>query len=106
MPSRSPRTKATMSRRTILKAAAAVAGATTGGGAITGFPVIWAQNIKDVVLRHNGTPVTAIPAIGEQANKDLGFTVKMQASEGNDLLNRLLTAPTSLDCADISITFL
>ncbi len=30
----------------------------------------------------------------------------MQASEGNDLLNRMLTAPMSIDCADISITFL
>jgi len=50
--------------------------------------------------------VTAIPAIGEQANKDLGFTIQMQASEGTDLLNRLLTSSTSIDCADISITFL
>src|SRR5258708_29199911 len=104
MPTRTPRTVLAPSRRRFLKSAAALAG--SGAGAITGFPTIWAQNIKDVVLRHNGTPVTAIPAIGEQANKDLGFTVKMQATEGNDLLNRLLTAPTSLDCADISITLL
>ena len=83
-----------------------MAGATAGGGAITGFPTIWAQNIKDVVLRHNGTPVTAIPAIGEQANKDLPFTIQMQASEGNDLLNRMLTAPANIDHAEISITFL
>jgi putative spermidine/putrescine transport system substrate-binding protein len=94
------------SRRKFLKTAAAATGSAVGSGAITGFPTIWAQNIKDIVLRHNGTPVTAIPAIGEQANKDLGFTVKMQASEGTDLLNRLLTAPASIDCADISITFM
>src|ERR1700691_2246414 len=106
MPRRTFRNTASPSRRTLLKSGAAIAGTATGLGAITGFPLIWAQNIKDVVLRHNGTPVTAIPAIGEQANKDLGFTVKMQASESNDLLNRLLTAPTSLDCADISITFM
>jgi putative spermidine/putrescine transport system substrate-binding protein len=68
---------------------------------------IWAQNIKDVVLRHNGTPVTAmLVVIGDLANKDLGFNIQMQASEGNDLLDRLLTAPMSIDCADISITFL
>ena len=67
------------SRRTLLKSATAAATAT----AVTGFPTIWAQNIKNVVLRHNGTPVTAIPAIGEQANKDLPFTIQMQASEGN-----------------------
>src|SRR5271167_2291348 len=106
MPRRTPRNVSGPSRRTLLKTAAAIAGSAAGAGAITGFPTIWAQNIKDVVLRHNGTPVTAIPAIGEQANKDLGFTVAMQASEGNDLLNRLLTAPASVDCADISITFL
>src|ERR1700710_3068001 len=94
------------SRRVLLKTAAAATGSAAGFGAITGFPTIWAQNIKDIVLRHNGTPVTAIPAIGEQANKDLGFTVQMQASEGTDLLNRLLTSPTSIDCADISITFM
>src|ERR1700682_456303 len=102
MPSRTPRNNVGPSRRTLLKTAGAVA----GSGAITGFPTIWAQNIKDVVLRHNGTPVTAIPAIGEQANNDLPFTIKMQATEGNDLLNRLLSTPTSIDCADLSITFL
>src|ERR1700724_449002 len=106
MPRRTQRPVSAPSRRTLLKSAAAIAGTAAGTGAITGFPLIWAQNIKDVVLRHNGTPVTAIPAIGEQANKDLGFTIKMQASEGNDLLNRLLTAPTTIDCADISITFM
>ena len=95
----------TSSRRRLLKAAAAIAGSSVGTGVVTGFPSIWAQNIKGVVLRHNGTPVTAIPAIAEQANKDLGFTVQMQASEGNDLLNRLLSTPTAIDCADISITF-
>ena len=57
---------------------------------LDGFPTIWAQNIKDIVLYHAGPPVTAIPAIVEQATKDLGFTVQMQASENADLLNRFL----------------
>jgi putative spermidine/putrescine transport system substrate-binding protein len=106
MPSRPSKIVPVSSRRKLLKAAAAITGSVAGAGAITGFPTIWAQNIKDVVLRHNGTPVTAIAAIGEQANKDLGFTVQMQASEGNDLLNRMLSSSSSIDCADISITFL
>jgi putative spermidine/putrescine transport system substrate-binding protein len=89
------------SRRTLLKAA----GVAAGSGFITGFPVIWAQNIKDVVLRHAGAPVTCIPAIGEQATKDLGFTIQMQASESTDLLNRFLSASSAIDCADVSITF-
>jgi putative spermidine/putrescine transport system substrate-binding protein len=89
------------SRRTLLKGVGAVA----GSGVITGFPVIWAQNIKDVVLRHAGAPVTCIPAIGEQATKDLGFTIQMQASESTDLLNRFLSASSAIDCADVSITY-
>ena len=93
------------SRRKFLKATAAAAGSAIGAGAITGFPVIWAQNIKDVVLRHAGAPVTVLPAIGAQANKDLGFTVQMQASESVDLLNRFLSSSSAIDCADVSITF-
>ncbi|HVY13677.1 MAG TPA: extracellular solute-binding protein [Rhodopila sp.] len=93
-----------LSRRRVLKGAAAVAGAAAGSGAITGFPTIWAQTIKDIVLRHSGPPVTAIPAIAEQATKDLGFKVQMQASENADLLNRFLSAPDSMDCADVALT--
>jgi putative spermidine/putrescine transport system substrate-binding protein len=89
-------------RRGVLKAA----GAAIGSGAITGFPTIWAQNIKDVVLQHAGTPVMAIPAIAAQATKDLGFTVRMQASEGADLLNRFLSQSDAIDCADVSLYFL
>ncbi|WP_428483243.1 ABC transporter substrate-binding protein [Rhodopila sp.] len=94
------------SRRAILKSAAAVAGSAIGSGAITGFPTIWAQNIKDITLRHAGTPVMAIPAVAEQATKDLGFTVHMQASEGADLLNRFLSASDAIDCADVSLYYL
>jgi putative spermidine/putrescine transport system substrate-binding protein len=82
------------------------AGATVGSGAITGFPTIWAQNIKDVVLQHAGPPVTAIPAIADQATKDLGFTVHMQATENADLLNRFLSQSSSIDCADVSVVFM
>ena len=71
-----------------------------------GFPTIWAQNIKDVVLHHAGPPVTAIPAIAEQATKDLGFTVQMQATENADLLNRFLSQSSAIDCADVSITYM
>ena len=64
-------TKSTVPRRALLKSTAAVAGAALGSSAITGFPTIWAQNIKDIVLHHAGPPVTAIPAIAAQATKDL-----------------------------------
>lgn len=102
MPNNPPK----LTRRRLLKAAAATTGAAAGSGALTGFPTIWAQNIKDIVLRHAGPPVTAIPAIAEQATKDLGFTVTMQATEQADLLNRFMSQSTSMDCADVSIPYL
>src|ERR1700730_8417960 len=56
-------------RRRLLQGTAALAGVTAASGAFTGFPTIWAQNIKDVVLHQAGSPVAAIPKIAEQANK-------------------------------------
>jgi hypothetical protein len=55
MPNNPPK----LTRRRLLKAAAATTGAAAGSGALTGFPTIWAQNIKYIVLRHAGPPVTA-----------------------------------------------
>jgi putative spermidine/putrescine transport system substrate-binding protein len=96
----------TVSRRTLLKSVAAAGGLAAGSSSLGGFPVIWAQNIKDVVLRHAGPPVTAIPRIAEQATKELGFTVQMQASENADLLNRFISQSTAIDCADISLVYM
>ena len=93
-------------RRGVLKGATAAAGVAAGTGAVRGFPTIWAQNIKDVVLNHSGPPVTAIPRIAEQASKDLGFTVHMQTTEHADLLNRFLSQSGAIDCADVSIVFM
>ena len=83
-----------------------MAGLSAGSGALTGFPMIWAQNIKDVTLRHAGTPVAAIPQIAEQATKDLGFTIAMQATESVDLLNRFLSQSSAIDVGDVSLTFM
>ena len=94
------------SRRTLLRGAATAVGVAAGSDAIRGFPTIWAQNVKDVVLNHAGPPVTAIPAIAEQATKDLGFKVHMQAVENADLLNRFLSQPELIDCADVSLTYM
>jgi len=98
--------RAGISRRRLMQGVAAAAGAAAGSGALTGFPTIWAQNIKDVVLRHTGPPVSAIPKIAEQATKELGFTVSMQAVENADLLNRLLSQSDAMDVADVSIVFM
>src|SRR6201997_5815362 len=95
-----------VSRRSVLRGVTAATGLAAGSGAVRGFPTIWAQNIKDVVLNHAGPPVTAIPRIAEQASKDLGFTVHMQTTENADLLNRFLSQSSSIDTADVSIVFL
>jgi putative spermidine/putrescine transport system substrate-binding protein len=95
-----------ISRRRLLRSGAALGGLAAGAGAITGFPTIWAQNIKDITLRHAGPPVAAIPKIAEQASQDLGFTITMQATESADLLNRFLSQSSAIDVGDISIVFL
>ncbi len=95
-----------ISRRRLIKTASAAAGIAAGSGALEGFPTIWAQNIKDVTLVHAGPPVAAIPQIGEQATKDLGFTIRMQATENADLLNRFLSQSSAIDVGDVSIVFM
>jgi len=95
-----------ISRRRLIKTASAAAGIAAGSGALEGFPTIWAQNVKDVTLVHAGPPVAAIPQIGEQATKDLGFTIRMQATENADLLNRFLSQSSAIDVGDVSIVFM
>ena len=92
-----------ISRRTVI---AGAVGAAAGSGAITGFPTIWAQNIKDVEIRHAGQPVTVLTQIGEQATKDLGFKVTMQAAENADLINRFLTQSDNIDVGDVSLAYM
>jgi putative spermidine/putrescine transport system substrate-binding protein len=92
-----------LSRRRLLASAAGLA---AGSGALTGFPTIWAQNIKDIEIRHAGQPVTVLTSIGEQATKDLGFKVTMQASENADLINRFLTQSANIDVGDVSLAYM
>ena len=57
-----------VSRRELLKTGSAVvAGAAIGSNAITGFPTIWAQNIKNITLRQFGTGLSNINAIAQRA---------------------------------------
>src|SRR5690349_22629023 len=90
-----------VSRRHLLKGAAAITGAAVGSGAGGGFPTIWAQNTKDVTLVHVGGSFAAIKEIGDQAAKDLGFKVEMQAVDPGTQLNRSLTQPRSIDINNI-----
>ena len=92
-----------LTRRRLLKGGAAAAGFAAGSGAMTGFPTIWAQNIKDVVITHVGQSFSVIPQIAAQASKDLGFKIDMQTVDLNTQMNRLFTQPDSIDIADVSI---
>jgi putative spermidine/putrescine transport system substrate-binding protein len=90
-----------VSRRSLLKGAAAVGGALVGSDAIGGFPTIWAQDIKDIELRHVGVSYSVVQAIGDQASKDLGFKVTMQNLDTSAAINRFITQPNTVDIADL-----
>lgn len=92
-------------RRRFLRTAGAVTGAAAGTGAITGFPLVWSQTIKDIKLVQVGGSYSAIKDIADQATKDLGFKVEMQTADHSALLNRLLTQPQTIDIADIEYFF-
>src|SRR5258707_15754161 len=89
-----------LGRRTVLKGAAALAGVAVGGGAVTGFPTIWAQNIKSVTLRQFGTGVSAYNDIAIKAKQDLGFTVELSALDSDAVVQRAVTQPKSYDVVD------
>src|SRR5688500_8647077 len=80
-------------RRKFLKTAAVAAGATAASGMIDGFPLVWSQTTKDIKLVQVGGSYSAIKEIADQATKDLGFKVEMQAAPHDALLNRLVTQP-------------
>ena len=89
------------SRRSVLKGAAATTGLALGSGAVTGFPTIWAQNIKDVTLRQFGTGVSNLNEVADKVKEDLGFTLEMTALDSDSVTQRAATQPNSFDIADI-----
>ncbi|MEM9355091.1 MAG: extracellular solute-binding protein [Pseudomonadota bacterium] len=90
-----------ISRRKILKGSAATAAIAAGSGAITGFPTIWAQNIKNVTLRQFGTGVSNLNEVAKKVKEDLGFTLEMTALDSDSVAQRAATQPKSFDIADI-----
>jgi len=93
-----PSSKA-ISRRTVLKGGAAIAGTS----AITGFPMVWAQSLKDVTLVHTGMSYSTIADIARQASQDLGFKIEMSVVDHPGLTNRMVNDPKSIDIADMEI---
>jgi len=89
---------AKITRRSVLKATAGIA---AGSGAITGFPTIWAQNIKNVTLRQIGTGVSNLNDIANKCKADLGITLQMTALDTDATSQRVVTQANSFDIADI-----
>ena len=96
--------KQKITRRRVLNVAATGAGLAVGSGLERGFPTIWAQNAKDVTLVHVGGSYAAIKEIGDQATKDLGFKIVMQAITDDVQLSRSLTQSNSIDINNIDST--
>ena len=88
-----------ISRRSALKGGAAIAAST----AVTGFPTIWAQNLKDITLNHTGMSYSTLADIAKQATKDLGLKVEMSVVDHPGLTNRMVNDPKSIDIADTEI---
>jgi putative spermidine/putrescine transport system substrate-binding protein len=91
----------TRSRRFGRRSLLATAGLVAGSGAVTGFPTIWAQNIKNVTLRQFGTGVSNLNAVADKVKADLGFTLSMTALDTDAVTQKAVTQPKSYDIADI-----
>src|SRR5258708_23901252 len=89
-----------LDRRSLLKGGAALGGLAIGSGAITGFPTIWAQNIKNVTLRQFGTGVSNINEIAKKVKEDLGFTLEKAELDRDAVVQRAVTQPKSFDIID------
>jgi putative spermidine/putrescine transport system substrate-binding protein len=88
-------------RRVFFQKAMVAASVMAGAGLLTGFPLVWAQRLKEVTLLQVGGSYSAIIDIARQATKDLGFKIEMQNAATDALVNRVATQPKSLDIADL-----
>ena len=92
------RTGRGISRRTMMKGAAAAAGVAVGSGAITGFPAIIAAD--PVRLRYLGTAVNQSKEIAEKVKQDLGIIIDYIPVTTDDVTKRVITQPSSFDIVD------
>lgn len=88
-----------LTRRSLLKKSAAVAGVAAGSNVI-GAPMIWAQNLKDVTINQVGPSYSVIADICEQASKDLGFKIVPQSADTTQLMAKVVSQPETIDIAD------
>src|SRR6202045_1539546 len=91
-------TSGRFSRRSMLKAAASVAGVAAGSRAITGFPAVHAQEPK--VLRYLGTAVNQSTEIAKKVKEDTGITIEYVPVTTDEVAKRIVTQPNSFDIVD------
>src|SRR6201987_3536888 len=87
-----------LSRRTLLKTGASIAGVAAGSRAITGFPAVHAQEPK--VLRYLGTAVNQSADIAKKVKEDTGITIEYIPVTTDDVSKRVITQPNSFDIGD------
>ena len=87
-----------LSRRTVLRSAASIAGVAAGSRAITGFPAVHAQEPK--VLRYLGTAVNQSADIAKKVKEDTGITIEYIPVSTDDVTKRVITQPNSFDIVD------
>ena len=88
--------KTGISRRSVLKGSAAVAGV-AAGTSLGGFPTVWSQDIKDIEVSMIGTAVTISSTYEAMAEEALGFQFNMSAVDLNTIGQRAITQPRSAD---------
>ena len=93
----SDKSKTGVSRRTLLKGTAAVAGVAAATQLSGGFPTVWSQDIKDLTLRSTGGPWSHFQLLENMANEALDFTVQLTPVGLDEIQKRGLTQTGSSD---------
>ncbi len=88
----------TISRRKVLKGAAATAGLAAGSGVITGFPNISLGG--EITLRYAGTAVNQHTQIAKQVKEDLGINIQYIPLTSDDVVKTAVTQPNRFDILD------
>src|SRR2546428_1664274 len=94
-----------VTRRQVLKGAVATATA-AAGSRITGFPTVWAQNIKDIKLVQAGGSFSPFIDIRREGPKGFGVHGGKEAAGAGGPLERLRPPTQPLDNAPMGELFL
>ncbi len=87
-----------ISRRSLLKGTAGVAGAAVATGAIKGFPFVHAAD--PVTLRYAGTAVNQSSEIAAKVKEDLGINIQYIPLTSDDVVKTAVTQPNRFDVLD------